>query len=220
MGEELSESEAASARDALEEEFEKIKIEFAKRIDHFEHQHFEPRLEEMFEQFSRNNPAYVPVFNGHGLIEGLIDELLSESVKHPNSLHENYTFAQRLNILQSVSPLPSTSLIWRLLAKLNALRNAVAHRSNPEKLLKLLREIQAIIRESKLRTPNEENKPDWVIGYAFAMASFDLDLLITTTRLRNRVKRLLDKLGWKHPLSLKTFSLLQILEEAMTRDIV
>jgi hypothetical protein len=87
----------------------------------------------------------------------------------------------------------------------------------PQKLLKLLREIQAIIRESKLRTPNEENKPDWIIGYAFAMASFDLDLLIATTRLRNRVKRLLDKLGWKHPLSLKTFSLLQILEEAVTR---
>jgi hypothetical protein len=85
MSEELSESEPASARDALEKEFENINIEFAKRTDHFEHEHFEPRLEEMFEQFSRNKPAYVPVFNGHGLIEGLIDELLSESVKHPNS---------------------------------------------------------------------------------------------------------------------------------------
>jgi hypothetical protein len=104
----------------------------------------------MFEQFSRNNPAYVPVFNGHGLIEGLVDELLFESVKHPNSLHENYSFAQRLNILQSVS----------------------------------------------------------------------LDLLIATTRLRNRVKRLLDKLGWEHPLSLKAFRLLHILEDAVTRDIV
>src|SRR5258707_14314767 len=105
MGEELSESEAASARDALEEEFENTQSEFAKRSDNFD-----ARYEEMFEQFSRNNPAYVPVFNGHGLIEGLLDELLFESVKHPNSLNENYTFAQRLNILQSVSPLPRASL--------------------------------------------------------------------------------------------------------------
>jgi hypothetical protein len=34
------------------------------------------------------------------------------------------------------------------------------------------------------------------------------------------VKRLLDKLGWEHPLSLKTFRLLHILEDAVTRDIV
>jgi hypothetical protein len=51
-------------------------------------------------------------------------------------------------------------------------------------------------------------------------ASFDLDLLIANTRLRNRVKRLSDKLGWKHPLFLKTFSLLQVLEDAVTHDIV
>src|SRR5258707_15593661 len=104
MGEALSKSEAASARDSLEEEFENIQIEFGKRSERFDARH-----EEMFEQFARNNPAYVPVFNGHGLIEGLVDELLFESARHPNSLHENYTFAQRLNILQSVSPLPSTS---------------------------------------------------------------------------------------------------------------
>jgi hypothetical protein len=204
-------------RESLEEEFETIEREFKQRS---ESKDFETRSREMWTQFARHNPAYMPVLNGHVLIEGLLDQLLFESIKHPNCLRDNYSFAERLNILQSVSPLPSTSLIWKLLSKLNTLRNVVAHGSDHKKLSKLLQEIQSMIRKSKLRTDMALNRPGLIITYAFAMASFDLDLLISTTRLRNRVQRLWEKLGTEHPLAVKTFSLLRVLDVAVTHDIV
>jgi hypothetical protein len=205
-------------RKSSEEEFETIKGEFKSWSEYSKD--FETRNKELWTQFSKHNPMYLPVLNGHLMIEELLNQLLSESVKHPKCLRDDYTFAERLNILQSVSPLASTALIWKLLAKLNGLRNAVAHGSDHKKKLKILRDIQRLIRESRLRSENELNNPDWIITYAFAMASFDLDLLISATRLRNLVHRFLEKLGPEHPLALETFGMLQVLELAVIRDIV
>jgi len=206
------------SKQALEEEFETIQSEFQQWLENLKIP--EARVDEMFAQFSRRNPAYSPVLNGHLLIEGLLDQLLFESLRNPKCLRDSYSFAEKLNILQSVSPLASTSLLWKLLTKLNTLRNVVAHGSEPKKLLKLLREIQVIIRTSKLRTDKEMNQPDWIISYAFAMASIDLDLLIATARMRNRVQRLWERLEIENPLALKTFRLLGLLDTAATHSLV
>jgi hypothetical protein len=90
--------------ESREEEFEKLSQD---RLNlKGELADFEARGEELFKQFTQHNPMYLPVLNGHLLIEDLVNQLLKESLNHPECLRENLNFADKLNILQATSPLP------------------------------------------------------------------------------------------------------------------
>jgi hypothetical protein len=197
------------------EEFAALQNDFAEFRAHFES---DASREEIFQRYAQDNPMYLPVFNGHLLLEEFLNRLLAESVKHPNCLRENFGFADRLSILQSVSPIASSSLIWKLLAKLNALRNAVAHGKNQSAQAQLLREIERLLRESTVRSAIEENQPDWIMAYAFGATTRALDHLLVITRLKNRAHRFWEKLGPLHPLAKEAFALVLSADRLVTHD--
>src|SRR5260221_349397 len=134
-------------------------------------------------------------------------------------LSDGYTFAARLNILISVSSLDINSPVWELITKLNALRNAVAHRPDHKKILRILRNIRAITNKSRLFKPGDNVKGiDRIIAFAFSLAAFELDLLLAATRLRNHIYRFWEKLTPEHPLFLRTCIYLSFVNSVTTRD--
>src|SRR4030088_2927954 len=169
-----------SKESPLELEFETVKAEFEQWRDYSKV--FDVRSMKLGEEYARHNPLYLPVLNGHLIIENLVRELLAESVRNPSCLAEGYTFTARLNILKSISSWDINSPIWELIAKLNALRNSIAHRPDHKKILIILRKIRAITNKSRLFEPGDSVKEiDWIIAFAFALAAFELDLLLAAT---------------------------------------
>jgi hypothetical protein len=204
--------------ESLEKELESLVGEARWSQQHSEA--FKERSDEMFQRFIQGNPMYLPVLNGHLLVEDLLNQILTQSLCNPDCLRDGFSFADRLSILQSVSPLPGSSPIWKLLAKLNTLRNAVAHGKDHKRLTQLLRDVQQLIRESNFRIENEEDNPGAIMTYAFGAATSTLDYMLEKTRLRNRVQKFWKKLEPGHPLSLQTIGLMRLVDELAGSDLL
>jgi hypothetical protein len=71
-----------------------------------------------------------------------------------------------------------------------------------------------------LDAPPRSRPPGWIIGFAFAAAAFELDILLAATRLRNQLCKLWKKLKPNHPLFLKTSVYLSVVNSATVRDIL
>ena len=138
----------------------------------------------------------------------------------PGRIVKHGSMSAPKTFLQSVSPLPSTSVLWKLLAKLNTLRNAIAHGKEHRRLAQLVRELQRLISESPLGRTGDPDRPDWIVGFAFCAAVTDLDNLLSVTRLRKQIGEFTQKLPLDHILRQQTRGLKEMVRVLASSSIL
>jgi hypothetical protein len=96
-------------------------------------------LAESFARFDRLLPETdsltLLVLNGHLLIEEQLLAMVRSAVPHPEALDEaNLRFTQLMYLAKALYYEESTRPIWEAIHALNALRNRLAHRLEPDDL--------------------------------------------------------------------------------------
>ena len=83
---------------------------------------------------TRHDPTY-SLLRAHLLFEEVLNAYLESQLRHPGQLDgQRLSFAQRLAIARACSPhLEPSDWRWEALAKLNQLRNTLAHKLEPTK---------------------------------------------------------------------------------------
>jgi hypothetical protein len=94
-------------------------------------------MDKRSEQYFRKLKAHLPLFRdptavilrGHLLIEELLDELITASLKDASALMDaRLTFFQKLCIAQGIIGRTTNDLMWKPIKELNKLRNEISHK--------------------------------------------------------------------------------------------
>lgn len=98
------------------------------------------------------------VLKGHLLVELLLTEFIES--RFPKSVHieeEQFRFPQRVALARALGPLGSNDWVWGALAKLNAVRNALAHHlDHPKAQEKLDAFIASVSKDDSPNSPADD----------------------------------------------------------------
>jgi hypothetical protein len=108
----------------------------------------------------RADPTY-SLLKAHLLFEELLNAYLNSVLRHPVALAEaRFTFAELLVVAKASSPhLPPDDWRWVALARLNKLRNLLAHNLEPKQYQKVEEEfIDLVVKGTGIPLPTSELK--------------------------------------------------------------
>jgi hypothetical protein len=165
-------------------------------------------LDTLWERYySRHDEEYRTVLGGHLMLEELIDQILIESFKEPETVLD-FNFAVKLQILKALNPVENRAPVFDLVDKLNRLRNAVAH-GDAEKRGKTIQQIEQAVRQKYAPDDSLINKTGTLLAFAFGVSSANLEEISKIVGLRNRAQKLGERLGPRHPVGDSAFRLLK-----------
>jgi hypothetical protein len=114
------------------------------------------------------------VLKGHLLIEESLDSIISTFVVHPEFVEmANLGFAQKLSIARGMSLNEHKNEMWEIAAKLNSLRNEIAHKlDSPKRAAKTKEVIDLYLRLSADMPDSTHRKHEDHVLVSFAVVFF------------------------------------------------
>ncbi len=91
------------------------------------------RLERITQHLLPSDDLTLITLKGHLLVEELLGEIIASYCKNPDALEGDIGFAVKLKFARALTGAEELALVWNACQKLNALRNALAHKlEHPE----------------------------------------------------------------------------------------
>lgn len=116
------------------------------------------------------DPTY-SVLKAHLLFEELLWTYLERQLANPSALKDaRFSFSQLASVARACSPIPADHWCWTALAKLNRVRNLLAHESRPDQLSSKIDDyVQFVLANNGVPLPEPGGK---IKGAKSAMPTF------------------------------------------------
>ena len=147
----------------------------------------------VYREFEKYDKSIMVVIKGHLLVEESLNVIIDNFVHHPSKLAKSrLSFFQKIHLARSMSVSDQDNSVWKLIEKLNSLRNDVAHKLNSEnrqdKIDELIRLYEDEIEESdEIETSNQEQTLKFAVSFCLGfLMAYELEV--------KRFRKIVDKL--------------------------